>query len=111
MAPEIGVGGDGFPSHGSRGRIRQPIKAIHQADGRARHSVRTVGGQRTARATFIAQRRNDIGEEIRRDAHVGVADENQIVLREFFFKMRKLWRPWCSQADEIFADDELRVAL
>ena len=59
LAPEIGVDGNGFTTHGGRHGIRQPVKTVDQAGFR------------------IAQRRGKVGEKIRRHAHVGIADQNQ----------------------------------
>ena len=56
LAPEIGVDGNGFTTHGGRHGICQPVKAIDQA----------IFG--------IAQRRGNVGEKIRRHAHIGIAD-------------------------------------
>ena len=97
-------------------RIGEAVKAVDQADsGGARHSVRAVagsrgfGGQGTARPTIITQRRNHIGEKIRRHAHVGVTDQNQIVLCEFF-KLNELGDLGV-RAGQPITNNELRVVF
>ena len=90
LAPEIGVDGDGFPAHRGRRRIGEPVKTIDQTD------------------FFIPQRGDDVGQKIRRDAHVGVADEDQIVFRQPF-ELDKFGGLGV-RAGEFSADDELRVA-
>ena len=91
LAPEIGVDGNGLPAHGSRGRIGQPVKAIHEA------------------GFFVAQWKHNVRQQIRRHAHVGVADKNQIVLRQFF-QLGELGNLGVC-ALQVFADNKLRVAL
>ena len=90
LAPEIGVDGNGFPTHGGRGGIGQPVKTIDQA------------------GFGIAQRRDDVGEKIRRHAHIGVADENQFVFRQPFKLDER--GDFAVGAERFGADDELRVA-
>ena len=89
LAPEIGVDRDGFPAHRGRRRIGEPVKTIHERD------------------FVLAERRDKAGEKIRRHAHVGVADENQIVRRELF-QPRELGGLGV-RARELFADDQLRA--
>ena len=66
LAPEVRVHGHGLPLHRERGRVREGVEAVHEASLR------------------VAEGLEDLGEEVRRHAGVGVADDEVLVLREAF---------------------------
>ena len=90
LAPEIGIDGDGLPLHRGRGRIGEAVKAVHKAN------------------FIIAQRRDEVDEKIRWHAHVGVANQDQIM----FGVALKLgdFGDFGVRAGRFAADDEMRVA-
>ncbi len=62
LAPKIGIDCYCLPAHGERRRISQAIKAIDQP------------------RVWRMQRRECVGQEIRRHAHVSIADDENPVL-------------------------------
>lgn len=66
LAPEVRVRRHGLPLHRERGRVGERVEAVHEAGLR------------------VAQRLEDLREEVRRHARVGVADDEMFVLREAF---------------------------
>jgi len=108
LAPEIGINGDGFPLHGKGGWVREEVETVDEADLifdfrfwifdwwrlRTGNSARLqlngtphpdplpIGwGEGILR---FVKRGNEVGEEIGRDADVGVADDEGVVFGEAF---------------------------
>ena len=63
LAPKIRVHGHRLPAHRGRDGIGEPVKTIHQP------------------RLLIEQRRDKVRQKIRRHAHIGIADADQIMRR------------------------------
>ena len=66
LAPEVRVHRHGLPLHRERGRVGERVEAVHEAGLRVEEGL------------------EDLREEVRRHARVGVADDEVVVLREAF---------------------------
>ena len=103
------AGGIPLKSGAFSARIRVQFFRWGEApDEPARADARPTFGWQPGSLPYV-HRRDDVRQKIRRHAHVGVADKNQIVLRQFF-EPGEL-RDFGVGANEFFADDELRFAL
>lgn len=64
LAPKIGVHNEGFQAHGEIGRPRKSVEATCE------------------RGLFRFEKRGHAREEIFRNSHVGIADDDEVVLNE-----------------------------
>ena len=66
VAPKVRVDGEGLPAHGHVGGVGQEVKAIHHA------------------GLLVLQSGNGLLEEVRRDFHIGIADNDNLAAGERF---------------------------